>query len=198
MIDVTKISNEEPFRKFLNLYKKALELNQKAVQAAAISSFSFSKNQSDSRFVNIKFIEKNKFIFFSNYSSEKAKQFEENNSISCLFFWEKINTQIRIKGNVYKTSDTYNKKYFRDRSKEKNALAISSQQSKEIDSFDEVLKRYEDVLGNKDTSICPKYWGGYQIITESIEFWEGDKFRLNKRLLFTKDGEKWKKKFLQP
>jgi pyridoxamine 5'-phosphate oxidase len=198
MIDVTKISNEEPFRKFLNLYKKALELNQKAIQAAVISSFSFSKNQSDSRFVNIKFIEKNKFIFFSNYSSEKAQQFEENNSISCLFFWEKINTQIRIKGNVCKTSDTYNKKYFSDRSKEKNALAISSQQSKEIDSFDEVLKRYEDVLSNKDTSICPKYWGGYQIITESIEFWEGDKFRLNKRLLFTKDLEKWKKKFLQP
>ena len=84
------------------------------------------------------------------------------------------------------------------RTKEKNALAISSKQSKKIDSFQSVKKNFFDVMQGDDLTICPEYWGGYCFSPFYIEFWTGDKYRLNKREVFELCEGKWKKYFLQP
>ena len=118
--------------------------------------------------------------------------------ISTILYWSSINTQIRMKAYIQRTSSRFSDTYFRERSKEKNALAISSNQSKEINSYDDVKKNYQNVLNNSNLNIRPKYWGGFEFIPFYIEFWEGHESRINKREVFEKDNKDWIKKYLQP
>ena len=99
---------------------------------------------------------------------------------------------------IKKTSSEYNDKYFKKRSINKNALAISSNQSQVISSYDQVIKKYEKVKDNKNLSKCPDYWGGYSFKPYEIEFWEGSDFRLNKRDLYELKNYKWIHSILEP
>ena len=137
-------------------------------------------------------------FFFSNYESPKAAAFNSHNQIAALIYWSSINVQIRMKAKIKKTSDEFNQKYFFDRSEEKNALAISSNQSKKIGSFEQVKKNYNKSLKNDDLKKCPKYWGGFSFVPYEIEFWEGNEFRLNKRNLYKKDNTNWNHYILEP
>ena len=138
------------------------------------------------------------FIFFSNYNSKKARQFESNKNIAALFYWNKINTQIRMKAKIYKLEKSLSDMHFKNRLKEKNALAISSMQSMHVDSFDLVKKNYLHTLNNIDLEKRPEYWGGYKFIPYEFEFWVGHKYRLNQRTHFKLDNDYWIKTLLQP
>ena len=155
-------------------------------------------NSPDSRFVNLKYVINDEWIFFSNYESPKAEQFFENSNISCLFFWEEINTQIRIKAKIRKTKANISDEHFSKRSQQKNALAISSRQSKEIGSYNEVKRNFEMTLNNKDLIQRPHYWGGFSFTPNYFEFWEANEFRLNKRKVFELNDGKWMSYILQP
>jgi pyridoxamine 5'-phosphate oxidase len=115
-----------------------------------------------------------------------------------LLYWPAINTQIRIKALIRKTELSYNKDYFKNRSIEKNALAISSNQSNPIDSYDQVKENYNKSLRNDNLTKCPEYWGGYSFTPYEIEFWEGDEYRLNKRNLYRKENTNWNHFILEP
>ena len=198
MIKFYNNNNSEPFILFRTKYEEALESDQEGINAISISSLSVKKNEVDSRFVNLKFIDNEEFIFFSNYNSPKAEQFLSHNQISALIFWQKINTQIRMKARIKKTSKGFNRRYFTDRSIKKNALSISSYQSRKIKSFEEIEKKYNNALNTKDLQLCPDYWGGYCFVPYEIEFWTGNKFRLNKRNLYIKDNSSWNHCILEP
>lgn len=198
MIKFIKLSKEIPFLIFKEKYDQAKNTNQKNIEAASISSYIKDKKEVDSRFVNIKIIDGNHFIFFSNYNSKKSKQFESNNNIAALFFWNEINTQIRIKAKISKLDETLSDQYFFNRKKEKNALAISSKQSEPIDSFDLVKKNYISVLNNSNLKKRPEYWGGYKFTPYEFEFWEGHENRLNQRAQYKMENKVWKKILLQP
>ena len=92
----------------------------------------------------------------------------------------------------------FNNVYFQSRSPKKNALAISSNQSKPIDSYSQVKENYNKSLINDDLKKCPDYWGGYSFIPYYFEFWEGHESRINKREVFDKIDGVWEKSFLQP
>ena len=190
--------NSEPYKKFCKYYMQAIEDGQPNADAICISSYSKNQNLVDSRFVNLKFVDGQDFIFFSNYSSPKALQFNSHDLISVSIFWHKINLQIRMKAYIRKTNKDFNKLYFKDRSPEKNALAISSMQSNQINSFQEVKEKYYDALKHSDLDNCPEYWGGYAFRPYIFEFWEGHKNRLNKRTSFALNSEVWKKTILEP
>ena len=198
MIKFINLVNEEPYLIFKKKHDEALEKDQKNLDAIAISSFNTNINQVDSRYVNLKFIDGDNFIFFTNYNSPKSIAFSSHNQVSVLIYWHSTNTQIRMKARIKKTSNEYNQKYFCDRSDEKNALAISSNQSKPIDSFDIVKKKYNKSLENDVLKKCPEYWGGYSFTPYEIEFWEGNEYRLNKRNLYKKDNTVWKHFILEP
>jgi pyridoxine/pyridoxamine 5'-phosphate oxidase len=97
-----------------------------------------------------------------------------------------------------KTSNEYNQNYFFDRSEEKNALAISSNQSKPIDSYNLVIENYNISLKSDDLKKCPEFWGGYSFTPYYFEFWEGHQSRLNKRDVYELKGEDWIHSILQP
>ena len=198
MIKFKNYSQEEPFILFRKRYEDALNANQKNIEAVSISSYNKDMNEVDSRYVNLKIIEQNNFIFFSNYNSKKAKQFELNRNIAALFFWNEINVQIRIKAKIYKLNKSLSDSYFKNRMKEKNALAISSMQSETISSFSIVKKNYLHTLENADLLKRPKYWGGYTFSPFEFEFWSGHAHRLNKRTHFKFTNKGWIKTLLQP
>ena len=198
MIKFNNINKETPFFLFKQKYDLALERGQKSIEAISISSYNKEKNEVNSRYVNLKFVTNNQFFFFSNYNSPKSSAFNSHNQIAALIYWPSINVQIRMIANIKKTSDEFNQKYFIDRTLEKNALAISSNQSKPISSFKQIKENYKYSLKNDDLRKCPKYWGGYSFTPYEIEFWEGNEFRLNRRNLYVKDNASWNHFILEP
>ena len=198
MIQFNNVNQETPYQLLKEKYDEAVDAGQKGIEAISISSYNKEISEVDSRYVNLKFINNDEFIFFSNYNSPKASAFNSHDQIAALLYWPSINVQIRMKAEIKKTSNDYNQKYFFDRSEEKNALAISSNQSKKIGSFDQVKKNYNKSLKNDDLKKCPEFWGGYSFIPYYFEFWEGHESRLNKREVYEKSNDSWKRLILQP
>ena len=198
MTKFVDIKNIDPIILFKEKYEDAKQADQKNIEAICISSFNKTKKEVDSRFVNLKFVDGDEFIFFSNYDSPKSKAFMSHSQISACIFWESINTQIRFKAKIKRTSVKFNKKYFKKRSSEKNILAISSNQSNEIASFKDVLEKYENVKNNYNNTECPDHWGGFSFKPYEIEFWEGNEFRLNKRTLYRFQEKSWHSLSLEP
>ena len=198
MIQFNNLNQEIPYQLLKEKYDEALNAGQRGIEAISISSYNKEINEVDSRYVNLKFISNDEFIFFSNYDSPKASSFISHDQIAVLVYWPSINVQIRMKAKIRKTSNEFNQKYFVDRSEEKNALAISSNQSKPIDSYSQVKENYNKSLKNDDLKKCPEFWGGYSFTPYYFEFWEGHESRLNKREVYEKSDNIWKHFILQP
>ena len=198
MINFINDNSEKPYILFREKYYAALKKKQSSIEAISISSYSLANSEVDSRFVNLKYVDDKRFIFFSNYESPKAAAFNSHSQIVALIYWSSINAQIKMKAQIKKTSKEFNQKYFYNRSEKKNALAISSYQSKQIDSYKEVKARYNKVLKSDDLKKCPDYWGGFSFIPYYFEFWEGNESRINKREVFNKIDHIWQHSFLQP
>ena len=198
MIKFYNLEQEEPYLLFKKKHDAAITAGQQNIEAISISSYNSEMSEVDSRYVNLKLVTNDEFIFFSNYNSPKALSFNSHNQIAALVYWPSINVQIRMKAKIKKTTVEFNQNYFFDRSEEKNALAISSNQSKQIDSYSQVKKNYSKSLKNDDLKKCPEFWGGYSFTPYYFEFWEGHELRLNKREVYEKSFESWKHLFLQP
>ena len=136
--------------------------------------------------------------FFSNYNSIKAMQFKEHNQISACMYWHKTDTQIRLKAKIKKSDKNF---LIITITKEQlqNALAHSSNQSKIINSYEDVKNKYAKFLNDrKSHNKRPEYWGGYSFIPYQIEFWVGNPNRLNYREMYEIVDESWIKTILEP
>jgi len=198
MIQFNNLNQEIPYLVFKEKYNESLNAKQKNIEAISISSYNSEMSEVDSRYVNLKLVTNDEFIFFSNYNSPKASSFNSHNQIAALVYWPSINVQIRMKAKIKRTTVEFNQNYFFDRSEEKNALAISSNQSKPINSYSQVKENYNKSLKNDDLKKCPEFWGGYSFIPYYFEFWEGHESRLNKREVYEKSDNMWKHLILQP
>ena len=199
MINFINISNDEPYQRFISYYNLAKKNQQNIIEAISINSFSKTSNEVNSRYVNLKYIKENEWIFFSNYDSPKSKEFMQHDQICATFFWDSINTQIRIKAKISKSSSKFSDIHYANRNVEKNILAHSSEQSKIISSYKDVEKKYNLIKSQKDKiKSRPKNWGGFSFYPYYFEFWEGHASRLNKRECFLLLDKEWKKNFLEP
>ena len=192
MIELDKIINDEPHNLFKSYYYEALKLGQESIEVISISSFEPNTNEIESRYVNLKYIMNNEWVFFSNYNSKKANNFRSLNQISVLFFWNKLDLQIRIKAKIKKSSHSFSDSHYQKRALKKNVIAHSSNQSKKIKSYDDVVIKYKKYSLKKDLiSVRPKYWGGYSFFPYYFEFWQGNENRINKRKVFEKKHDHW-------
>ena len=199
MIEFINPLNHEPFLRLKAEYDAAIENGQKYIEAISIASYSGDQKYVDSRYVNLKYVIDKKFIFFSNYKSLKADDFSSHNQISALFYWNKIDTQIRIKASIEKSSKEFSDEHYQMRSNKKNALAHSSEQSTKVKSYEEVQKNYNNLIISKETlKNRPEFWGGYSFEPYYIEFWQGNTSRINKRTVYELVDDKWSKYFLNP
>ncbi len=198
-MEFINLSLDTPYQIFKKKYEEAARSKQAEIEAMCISSYSIKVKEVRSRFVNLKYINDKNFIFFSNYKSQKSEDFSFHKQISAAIYWSDTNVQIRLKGFIDKTNEEFNNKHFKIREKEKNALAISSQQSHPVKSYDVVEENYIRALNNYNSNQkCPKYWGGFTFVPYYFEFWEGHESRLNKREVYEMQNNAWNKYFLQP
>jgi pyridoxamine 5'-phosphate oxidase len=198
MIQFNNLNPEIPYQFLKDKYDEALNAGQQCIEAISISSYNKEISEVNSRYVNLKFISNNEFIFFSNYDSPKTSAFNSHSQIAVLAYWPSINVQIRMKAIIKRMTNEFNQNYFFNRSEEKNALAISSNQSKPIDSYSLVKENYYKSLKNDDLKKCPDYWGGFSFTPYHFEFWKGHESRLNKREVFDKIDGVWEQLYLQP
>ena len=198
MIKIQNINQAKPYLIFHNWYSKAQSARQDKIEACCVASYSMDLQEVNARYINIKYIIGTDFIFFTNYNSPKSKEFISNNQITAVIYWNSINLQIRLKANINQVGIEFNNKHFKARDKKKNALAISSNQSKPIDSYSQVEENYYRSLESDDLKKCPEYWGGFSFTPYYFEFWEGHESRINKREVFNNIDGIWKHSFLQP
>ena len=198
MINIINLNKSEPYSKFQTEYLNAIKLGQDYVESMLVASYSLQNKEVDARYVNCKYINDTDFIFFSNYESPKSFQFSSHNQIIVVIFWSKLNLQIRMKGLVEKVPQKISDDHFKNRSFEKNALAISSSQSKEIDSFESVMQKYNYTLKNANLKKRPDYWGGYSFRPNYFEFWKGNENRVNHREAYKFINNQWVSSILEP
>ena len=128
----------------------------------------------------------------------KGNDIDFNSKVSLVFYWNASDSQIRIEGHAKKLKNNISDKHWSIRSPEKKALAISSHQSKVINTYEEIQKNFENTLKNTDLSKRPDYWGGYVINPFKYEFWKGNTFRINNRICFELKDNLWNKYIIQP
>ncbi len=153
------------------------------------------------RIVLLKGYDESGFVFFTNYHSHKGKELEENPRASLVFFWKELERQVRIEGKVEKTTAGESDLYFHSRPQESRIGAWASPQSQVIhsrqvieDNVSELKKSFE----GKDID-RPAHWGGYIVMPEIIEFWQGRPGRLHDRIRYSRSaGGNWKIERLAP
>ncbi len=153
------------------------------------------------RVLLLKGIDAGGFVFYTNYNSNKAQELESVPYASMVFLWLELERQIRINGPVAKISREESEQYFQSRPRESQIGAWVSPQSHKIPSRDlieQTLVSMIEKFKTNETIPLPEYWGGYRLIPEEIEFWQGRPNRLHDRLLFTCENENWRLDRLAP
>ncbi len=141
------------------------------------------------------------FVFYTNYKSEKGQAIAADPRVGISFFWPTMERQVIIKGKASKVDSSDSDAYFNSRPLGSRLGAIVSAQSKTIPSREDLenrLKELEETLPAEEVR-RPEYWGGYRVIPESMEFWQGRPNRLHDRLLYTLEpGDNWCRVRLSP
>jgi len=140
------------------------------------------------------------FVFFTNYGSRKAAQIAENPSASLLFPWVALARQVEISGRVEKISAAESLAYFLSRPHGSRLGAWVSEQSSIISSREVLRAKYAELKEKFATGEIPKPegWGGYRVVPERIEFWQGGEDRLHDRLVYSRANEGWMVSRLAP
>lgn len=152
------------------------------------------------RTVLLKGFSDRRFVFFTNYESEKGRQLSENPQACLLFHWHYLGRQVRIDGTVNKTSRSESTTYFHLRPRGAQLGAHASQQSSRIEHRAELEARYDkgvEQFGDEPIPV-PDQWGGYCLSPHRIEFWQGRESRLHDRIVYELVGDGWSKYRLSP
>ncbi len=187
----------DPFALFDRWFHEAVKTVQEP-NAMVLATVSASGAPS-SRVVLLKGYDERGFIFYTNYESHKGRDMDANHRVSLLFFWTELERQVRIEGQVTKTSRQESEEYFRSRPLESRIGAHASRQSSVIEGrhvLEARVKEIQERFGN-DVPM-PDFWGGYVVKPERIEFWQGRPARLHDRILFRREGEAWIRERLSP
>ncbi|MFT4059027.1 MAG: pyridoxamine 5'-phosphate oxidase [Legionella sp.] len=154
----------------------------------------------DSRVVLLKGLEGGSFIFYTNYQSVKSVQLQKNPYAALNFYWPHMARQIRIRGTVRLVSEIQSDLYFASRPVKSQFSAIASPQSREIPNREFLEKVLNDLIQKhgKKPVVRPEFWGGYRVIPEEIEFWQGRDNRLHDRIKYFYTDGQWHHHRLAP
>jgi pyridoxamine 5'-phosphate oxidase len=145
------------------------------------------------RIVLLKGFDENGFIFFTNYLSEKGKSISAHPYASLVFFWKELERQVRIEGSCIQVSESESDEYFLSRPIGSRLGAWASPQSTVISSRTVLDQNLDRVTAQYADGIVPRpdHWGGYRVIPEVVEFWQGRPSRLHDRIRYRKEESQW-------
>jgi pyridoxamine 5'-phosphate oxidase len=189
----------DPFVQFNQWWEEAIASNIDEVNAMTLATVG-QDGKPSARIVLLKGIDKNGFHFFTNYESHKAKDIDANNNVALIIFWKELERQIRIEGTTSKLRDEESDRYFFSRPIDSQIGAWASPQSNVISSRT-ILDENVEAIKNKfvaEKITRPIFWGGYIVIPNVIEFWQGRSNRLHDRLQYSKVENTWKLERLAP
>ena len=151
------------------------------------------------RFVLLKGVSEDGFVFFTNYNSDKAAALAQNDRSSMLFPWNELDRQVSVSGKVEKIAESKSDAYFVARPRASQIAAWTSQQSQPIASRGALEAQYQATLERFDGSDVPRppHWGGFRLVPERIEFWQGGEDRLHDRFVYQYTNG-WNRSRLQP
>ena len=190
----------DPVAQFSAWFAQATELEVPEPNAMTLATVDAS-GMPWQRTVLLKYFDKDGFVFFTNYSSRKARQIAENPRVSLLFPWITLERQVIIQGRAEKISTAESLKYFTTRPRESQIGAWVSNQSEVITSRKFLMQKLAEIREKfKQGEIpLPSFWGGYRVVPEAIEFWQGGPARLHDRFLYRRvDGGEWEIERLAP
>ena len=186
-----------PIEQFSLWFDQAIEAN--IIEPSAMS-LATSDDYIGIRTVLLKFFDDKGFVFFTNYESKKSKQLQNNPQAALLFPWLALERQVKIIGSVEKITKLESLKYFSSRPKDSQIGAWSSQQSSKISSRAILVDQFavmKKKFANGEIPL-PDFWGGYRVVPQSIEFWQGRESRLHDRLIYERKDNGWDVSRLSP
>lgn len=194
---LNKLSEETvhkiPFMQFEKWFNEVLKVGLIEPNAMILATAD-EKAKPSARVVLLKGLSDKGFTFFTNYNSRKGKNLSENSTASLLFFWAELERQVRIEGKIRKISKAESQTYFDTRPIESRLAAWASEQSEVIPGRDYLEGRYQifkrQFKGKKIP--VPPDWGGYILVPEYFEFWQGRESRLHDRIRYKKQKGSWK------
>lgn len=182
----------DPFEQFDRWFHDALKADLPLPNAMTLATATAAGRPS-ARAVLLKGVEAGGFVFYTNYQSRKARELAENPHASLVFLWSDLERQVRVDGTVEKVSDAESDAYFDSRPLGSRLGAWASPQSMVLpDNLTLATKLAAIVLRYGKHPPRPLHWGGYRVLPEAIEFWQGRKNRLHDRLLYTRQAGGWK------
>lgn len=194
-----KDTGDDPVVFFEKWFNEALSAKVMEVNAMSLSTIG-KENRIHSRIVLLKGVEDGAFQFFTNYNSAKGRQMINHPQVAALFFWKELERQVRIEGKVEKLSSESSDAYFNSRPIGSRISAIASPQSQVVSNRKMLEENVKQLEQKKETEIHrPQHWGGFKIIPDYIEFWQGRHSRLHDRIAFRKQANgSWEKHRLAP
>lgn len=189
----------DPFIQFAKWMNEALVSEMIDATAMVLSTVD-AENRPSSRVVLLKGFDERGFRFFTNYESTKGRELNANPHATIHFFWAELERQINIRGRIEKTSTEESEEYFRTRPLESRLGAWASNQSEVIASREELENKLEEMrLRFADGDVpLPPFWGGFRVIPDRFEFWQGRPSRLHDRVCYELSGGSWMISRLSP
>ena len=189
----------DPIAFFSKWFKEAESARITEINAMTLATAD-AQNRPHARIVLLKGLDDRGFIFFTNYDSAKGQHIAENPNVSLLFFWKELERQVRIDGRIEKVPAEESDIYFHSRPEGSRLGAWASPQSREIPHRNILELNYSKYEAEFSGIKIPRpaHWGGYLVIPERIEFWQGRSSRMHDRILFKRNGSSWHRSRLAP
>lgn len=188
-----------PIQQFTQWFQQAVELQVHEPNAMTLATVD-AQGRPLQRTVLLKYFDQQGFVFFTNYESRKARQIADNPQVCLLFPWITLERQVIIQGRAEKISTTESLKYFTSRPRESQLGAWVSQQSSVISSRKLLMQKLQEI-GDKfqhGEIPLPSFWGGFRVVPETLEFWQGGPARIHDRFLYSKAEQDWSIERLSP
>ena len=191
-------SDPNPFRQFVRWFAQVRELEPDATEMALATAT--RDGRPSVRTVLLKGLDDRGFVFYTNYNSRKGKDLTATGRGSLMFYWRSLERQVRIDGRAEKVSAQESDAYFATRPVESRWSVYASRQSEVIESRDVLESRFTIARQEYGDHVArPAWWGGYRIVPEEYEFWQGRPSRLHDRLRYvTEASGAWRRERLAP
>nr|WP_184924629.1 pyridoxamine 5'-phosphate oxidase [Kitasatospora gansuensis] len=190
----------EPVAQFTEWFHQAVDAGVTEPNAMVLSTAD-EQGRPSSRTVLLKGYDRRGFVFFTNYGSRKGSELAVNPWASLLFPWISISRQVVVNGRVEKVGRDETAAYFRTRPHGSQLGAWASEQSSPVSSREVLEQRYAELerrYPEGEGVPVPPFWGGYRVVPETVEFWQGRENRLHDRLRYLAEGNGWRVERLCP